>query len=290
MRPLRPVGRDVVRRLRGHDVALYAAGLTFYGGIAVLPTGLLALWVAGLVLGADRVARLGASLADALPGAVGAPETVRAVVDAGASLGWVTALVALVPASLYGEGLRRRVRPARRGGRVARRPSRSPRRAPAARRHAAARGRGPPVRAVLRRPGRRRGRARAALAAYLALCLGWVLLTGPMAYVYRVLSPRTPSRRAALLAGTTAAAFVAGFLQGFVLFLAIPLDLGRPFGGFGAVGACVAVALWLMVLHLVVLLGYALSRTLDAPVADGRRAVRPGWCCAGRRPPGRSPR
>ena len=40
MRPLRPLGRDVVRRLRGHDVALYAAGLTFYGGIAVLPTGL----------------------------------------------------------------------------------------------------------------------------------------------------------------------------------------------------------------------------------------------------------
>ena len=38
----RPVGRDVVRRLRGHDVALYAAGLTFYGGIAVLPTALLA--------------------------------------------------------------------------------------------------------------------------------------------------------------------------------------------------------------------------------------------------------
>ena len=38
MRSLRPVGRDVVRRLRGHDVALYAAGLPFYGGIAVLPT------------------------------------------------------------------------------------------------------------------------------------------------------------------------------------------------------------------------------------------------------------
>jgi membrane protein len=53
-----------------------------------------------------------------------------------------------------------------------------------------------------------------------------------------------------------------------VLFLAIPLDLGRPFGGFGAVGACVAVALWLWVLHLVVLVGYALSRTLDAPATS----------------------
>jgi membrane protein len=104
-----------------------------------------------------------------------------------------------------------------------------------------------------------------ALAAYLALCLGWVLLTGPVAYVYRVLSPETPGWRASLLAGTVTAAFVSGFLQGFVLFLAIPLDLGRPFGGFVAVGACVAVMLWLWVLHLVLLFGYGLCRALDAP-------------------------
>jgi membrane protein len=275
VRPLRPVGRDVVRRLRGHDVALYTAGLTFYGGIAVLPTGLLAVWVAGLVLGEDRTARLGDSLADALPDAVGAPDTVRAIADAGAGLGWMTALVALVPASLYGEGLRRAFvrleeedesHPGRRG-RLGVLPLLA----------------ATPLLAVvvlLCAPffadlagG---GAGSRAVAAYLALCLGWVLLTGPMAYVYRVLSPRTPGWRPALLAGTTAAAFVAGFLQGFVLFLAIPLDLGRPFGGFGAVGACVAVVLWLWVLHLVVLVGYALSRTLDSPAtpAAGDRQAR----------------
>lgn len=58
------------------------------------------------------------------------------------------------------------------------------------------------------------------------------------------------------------ASFVSGFIQGFVLFLAIPLDLGLPFGGRVTVGAVVAVALWLWVLHLVVLVGHGLSRVL----------------------------
>jgi membrane protein len=226
------------------------------------------------VLGADRTARLGSDLADALPGAVGAPETTRAVIDAGASLGWVTALVALVPASLYGEGLRRAfVRleeqdesHAGRRGRLGVLPLLAATPLLAAVVLLCA-----PILAALADDGA----GSRALGAYLALCLGWVLLTGPTAYVYRVLSPKTPGWRACLLAGSTAAAFVAGFLQGFVLFLAIPLDLGRPFGGFVAVGACVAVALWLWVLHLVVLFGYALSRTLDTPVpAEGRSQAR----------------
>ena len=261
LRSLRPVAADVVRRLRGHDVALYAAGLTFYGGIAVLPASLLALWVAGLVLGADRTDRLGSDLADALPGAIDAPAVVQSVVDAGARLGWVTALVVVVPASLYGEGLRRAF----------------VRLDDEDESHVGQRGRlgvlpllaATPLLAlvVLLLAPTLAGLAdgdlgSGAAAVYLSLCVGWVLLTGPIAYVYRVLSPQQTPWRAALLAGTTTAAFVAGFLQGFVLFLAIPLDLGRPFGGFVAVGACVAVALWLLVLHIVVLVGYALSRTL----------------------------
>jgi membrane protein len=106
-----------------------------------------------------------------------------------------------------------------------------------------------------------------ALAVYLALCLDWVLLTPPVAYVYRVLAPHRPPWRVALLAGTTTAAFVSGFLQGFVLFLAIPLDLGLPFGGQVAVGAVVAVAFWLWLLHLVVLVGHGLSLALARRVA-----------------------
>ena len=106
-RRVRRLRRDVFRSLRGHDVALYAGGLTFYGGIALLPTTLLSLWLAGLFVGADRVARLRDRVASALPDQLGAAAVVERVIDEGARLGPVTALVALLPASLYGEGLRR---------------------------------------------------------------------------------------------------------------------------------------------------------------------------------------
>ena len=57
------------------------------------------------------------------------------------------------------------------------------------------------------------------------------------------------------------AACLSGFLQGFVLFLALPLDLGAPFGGLAVVGGVVAVGLWLFLLHLVVLVRVAGSRS-----------------------------
>jgi len=261
VRPLRPLLRTVVADLRGHDVPLYAAGLTFYGGIALLPTTLVALWLAGLVLGSARVARLGDRVGDALPPDLGAPEVASTLVDAGARLGWVTALVAVVPATLYGEGLRRAFVRLENHDEA----------------YVGWRGRlgvlpllaATPLMAVpvlLLAPLLARltdaGGWSSALAAYLALCLDWVLLTPPLAYVYRVLSPRPPTWRAAFVAGTVTASLVSGFLQGFVLFLAIPLDLGLPFGGFVAVGAVVAVALWLWVLHLLVLVGHSLSVAL----------------------------
>src|SRR5690242_15225068 len=46
------------RMLRGRDLALHAAAVTFYSGIAVVPVALLAIWLTGLVAGADRVRRL----------------------------------------------------------------------------------------------------------------------------------------------------------------------------------------------------------------------------------------
>jgi membrane protein len=64
-----------------------------------------------------------------------------------------------------------------------------------------------------------------------------------------------------------AAAFVSGFLQGFLVFLAVPVDLGRPFGGLTVVGAATALLLWLWVLNAVVVVGYALTRALDARLA-----------------------
>ncbi|MCM3884360.1 YihY/virulence factor BrkB family protein [Frankia sp. R82] len=82
--------------------------------------------------------------------------------------------------------------------------------------------------------------------------LGRSLLT----FVYRVVGPGRPAWTATLCAAGATGSFVAGFLQGFVLFLSFTLDLGLPFGGFSPVGAAVAVGFWLFLLHLIVLVGY----------------------------------
>jgi membrane protein len=72
----------------------------------------------------------------------------------------------------------------------------------------------------------------------------------------------------ALVAGALfTAACLSGFLQGFVLFLALPLDLGAPFGGLDVVGGVVALGLWLFLLHLVVIAGWLATQSLDELLA-----------------------
>ncbi len=269
----RAVTRDALASSRHHDLALYAAGLTFYGGIALLPATLVALRLAGALAGQAHVARRGESVAAALPDALGAPAVVVRLVESGAHLPVLTLLLAILPSTLYGEGLRRaflRLSHAEESyvgwrGRLGVLPllAVTPLMALAVLEAA-------PLLARLVAAGP----AGTALAVYLALVLDWLLLSVPLAFVYRVVSPAVVSWRAAVVGALVTASFVSGFLQGFVLFLALPLDLGLPFGGAVAVGAAVAVALWLWVLHLLVLVGHqvvlAVDRRRSAPVVSAR--------------------
>src|SRR3954467_12762630 len=88
------------RPLRGRDVALHAAAVTFYAGIAVVPIALLAIWVTGLIAGADRVRRLTGHTVDALPTQIGAPRALAALIEAGLHLTPLLALASLLPATL----------------------------------------------------------------------------------------------------------------------------------------------------------------------------------------------
>jgi membrane protein len=99
--------RTAFRPLRGRDVALHAAAVTFYAGIAVVPVALLAIWISGRVAGADRIRRLTGDTIAALPDRIGAPGALAALIDGGLHLTPVFALASLLPATLYGEGLRR---------------------------------------------------------------------------------------------------------------------------------------------------------------------------------------
>jgi membrane protein len=253
----------VRRRLEGRDLALICAGLTFYAGIAVVPLLVLAFAMTAAMTSADRVHALGIRLAELLPADLGAPAAVTGLVDAGIGLSPLNAALALLPMSLYGEGLRRALQ---------RFSSRSEE-------MTGWRGRLAALPVLLLSPlllypllltvpvmadlagtgGVAATVGRIAVGFYAVLAA----LTIPLAWGFRVIGGGR-ARWTALTAGALlTAACVSGFLQGFVLFLSLPLSLGAPFGGLVVVGGVAAVAFWLFLLHLVVIVGWLVTQSLD---------------------------
>jgi membrane protein len=261
----------VRRRLEGLDLALIAAGLTFYAGIAVVPLLVLAFALTARLSSPEQVGRLGDRLAELLPAQLGAPDAVSRLVETGVGLSPLNGLLALLPMSLYGEGLRRallRFSSRREGltgwrGRIAALPLLLL---------------APlllypllltvPVMADLAEEGGVGATVgRVAIGFYAVLAA----LTVPLAWGFRVVGAGRV-RWSALAAGALfTAACLSGFLQGFVLFLALPLDLGAPFGGLDVVGGVVALGLWLYLLHLVVVCGWLVTQSLDEML--GRRSA-----------------
>ena len=97
----------------------------------------------------------------------------------------------------------------------------------------------------------------------IAFHVVWVAVSTALVLIYRWVAGGRSGWRPLLLAGFTTGAFLSGFLQGFLLFLAIPVEWSLPFGGLPIFGAVVALALWLYALHLIVLLGYRLMLVLE---------------------------
>ncbi|AEB43458.1 YhjD/YihY/BrkB family envelope integrity protein [Micromonospora maris] len=269
------ITRAAFRPVRGRDLSLHAAAITFYGAIAVVPVALLAIWLTTLVAGADRVRRLTSYAVEALPDAIGAPHAVAALVEAGVDLTPWLALAAVLPASLYGEGLRRAfvsVAAPRSDehligwrGRLLLLPLLAP--APALL-----------LAVLLALPTTtglvRRGGWAGALGVVLSFLAVWLVLTPVLLWVFRVVGRASPDWLSALLVGSFTAANLSGFLHGFVLFASLPLDLGVPFGGLDEVGAAVAILLWLYVFHVIVLAGYSATLALSG-WRDRRRRTAP---------------
>jgi membrane protein len=288
-RETRALIRGAGRQLHGRDLALIAAGLTFYAGIAVVPLLLVAVRLTALLTSPGTVTDLAGRLAELLPAQLGAPEALRALARAGVGMGVLDVVLALLPLSLYGEGLRR---------------------------------------ALLRFTPRRdtltgwRGRLLALPLVVATPLLLYPLLLAASAMVelteggnrlgslavgyYSVLFALTVPllwgfgvvaagrlRWPALVSGVLfTAACLSGFLQGFVLFLALPLALGAPFGGLTVVGAVVAISLWLFLLHLVVIGGWLLTQALDERVRAGQppsKTSPPSESPSSESPPSESP-
>ena len=276
----------VRRRLEGRDLALIAAGLTFYAGIAVVPLLVDTLWLTARLTSPATVRHLGDRLADLLPGQLGAPGAVQQLVAAGVGLTPLQALLALLPMSLYGEGLRRALmrfsRPRHESltswrGRLLALPLLA-------------------VTPLLLYPlllaagvmadladagGAGHTVARIALGYYSVL----LVLTVPLLWGWRVVAGARIGWPALVVGALFTAACLSGFLQGFVIFLSLPLRLGAPFGGFTGVGAVVAVGLWLFLLHLVLLVCWLLTQSLDERLAAGLRPPEPPAGRRGAAPP-----
>jgi membrane protein len=260
-------------RLRGRDLALIAAGLTFYAGIAVVPLLLVALSLTAALTSPDDVRALGERLVALFPGNLGAPAAVRELVEAGVALDGWGVLLALLPMSLYGEGVRRAL-------------LRFSRREEA---FIAWRGRLAALPLLLVTPvtlyplllaadvmaGLAEQGGTAATIGRIAVGFYSVLaaLTVPVAWVFRVVGAAPLGWPALIVGSLFTAACLSGFLQGFVLFLALPLDLGAPFGGLDLVGGMVAVGLWLFALHVVLVCGWLATQTLDDLLTDRPVAV-----------------
>ena len=98
----------------------------------------------------------------------------------------------------------------------------------------------------------------------------WLTVTIPLTWVYRKVTPAGPSWPIAAVTALGTASFIAGFAQGFLLFLSLPIDVGIPYGGLRVIGGVVAAGLWLYVLHVLVIVGWAVGQAL-ARSAGGDR-------------------
>jgi membrane protein len=251
--------------LRGHDLSLASAGAALYAALTVVPSVLVAVSLAQLVLGREALQRYGGALADALPSAIGADAAAHRVIDAGIALGPVGVVLAIGMATAYGEGISRalaRFAPVD--------PDAGPPRLLVRAATLPMLGLAPLLLAGLLLTAPWLGRtshasgAGVALASYVSLTLIWVLTWLPLTWTFRVVGPGRLEWRAAFAGAVVTGAFVSGFLQGFLLFCSLPIDLDRPFGGLAGVGAACALLLWLWVLHAVVLVGYAFTWALHA--------------------------
>lgn len=260
---LRGLAEEVVEATRGHDVALCAAGVTFYAVVGLVPLLLLSLFLAGVVVGESTVRALADGVAGLLPDSLGAQDAGRALSAAGTSMSPLAALAALVPASLYGEGLVRAFD--RLSERTARRRS--------------LKGRLGSLGVVAMSPllllaglAASRGLTGALgsgtvdrlLGVYFAFVVGWLTITPVLAFAFRGLSPERPGTRALLWGAAGTGSFLSGTCLGFLAFLSLGIDLGGAYGGSPALATAAATVGWLFVLHAMVLVGYVTTLRLDA--------------------------
>ncbi len=243
---------------------LYAAGLTFYAAIAVVPVMLLGVFLTGRVLGHELVERLMLRLAAYTPESLGLRAGIQSLGTVGPRLGVASLLAALVPATSYGEGLVRAFD--RLGGRN--------------QRAKGLRGRllclvllpVLPV-VVLAALGAVAvlpdllgpGRAARLLGVYATFWVGWLTSGTLLALLYRAYTPRALGPAPLFWGAAATGSFMSGMSLGWVLVLRFGVDVGLAFGGSTLLGTLVLSSVYLFLAQTAVLVGYVLTLVLASP-------------------------
>jgi membrane protein len=263
---LRQLAHEVAWQVRRHDLPFYAAGLTFYAAIAVVPLLLVAWFVTSLVLGDEVVRTLTLALAEYAPTSLGLREGVRSLGEVGPRLGIASLAAALIPATSYGDGLVRAL------DRIAERD----------RRAKGLRGRGlallfvaalPPVvmgelGAVAVLPGALGFTGRFNLVSVgVAFAVGWVSASLLVGVLYRAFSPRPIGTGALALGAAVTGSFLAGMSLTWLFLLRFGVDVGIAFGDSDLLGTVVVAAVYLYLVQMVLLGGYILSLALGRAAA-----------------------
>ncbi|MDJ0004034.1 YihY/virulence factor BrkB family protein [Rhodococcus fascians] len=255
------------------DTTLIAGGLTFYAVIAVVPLLLLTIRATVLLVSAQWVQGGFDAMSALLPDALGARAALDGLADAGIHLGPLGVVISIFPATFYGEGLRRAI----------------VRFAPTRETFTGWRGRAAmvpffvaapvlligvlTVARVLDATTSGGGAGALALRIFLGFNCLWLILAVPLAWTYRVIAPRAVGWRALVAGSLVTSSIVTGFVHGFILFLAIPVDLGAPFGGLTDIGGGVAIMLWMFVFHVLALAGWLITAEFDRPVGTARTSA-----------------
>lgn len=253
------------RRLADLDLLLLTAGLTFYALVAVVPLLLVAVFLAGSVVGHEQVLELAEGLADLAPEGLGFSARLVALVEAGAGLSPLAVAAALIPATTYGEGLLRAF----------------DRLADVSTRGKGLRGR---LRAitllatlpllvlgalavVAAFPGfvLGAGQGRTLLGGYLTFWVAWIGATLLLGITYRAFSPVPLDTSGLLWASAGTGSFLAGMSLGWVVVLEVGVEVGRAYGGSEDLGAAVLFAIYLFLVQITCLVGYAWTLELSRP-------------------------
>lgn len=258
------------RRAARSDLMVVAAAMTTFAVFGLVPLLAIGVRISAALIGSGEVRETAAGIAKYVPGPLGLDRHVLDFAAAAARAPWWTIAVALLPISLYAEGIVRCLERFSRADETVGRTLRGRLLTPVLVGYAI-------VVVVLLvgvvRPlfgGLGEGTGGRLLGVFVAFNLLFFPLFAGLLVVYRFFAS-TPLRRGPLLAGAfVAASWLAGQLLGYVLAVRFVGGFDNAFGGYAPAATVAAFAFLIYLEHLVFLLGYLLALVLhEKPTTSG---------------------